>query len=104
MRRQYAMIGIKNELIFQTAKIIIIYCNLHCTYPHLVLYITCLHFMHHLSGGITINSRQKWLFFPLCVYKVTLCIVDHSSLKRTLDWTETSEFTADISPFDSQLV
>ena len=45
--------------------LIIIYYNLHCTYPNLVLYIACLHFIHQLSGGITIISRQKWLFFPL---------------------------------------
>ena len=69
-------------------------CNLHCTYPNLVLYIVCLLVVtHHLSGGITIIPASSSPFPASCTYKVTLqCTVDHNSLKRALDWAETSEF------------
>ncbi len=50
---------------------------------------------------------QKSIFSTaFCMYKVTLlCIVDHNSLMRALDWAKTSViFTPDIGPSDSQLV
>ena len=46
------------------------------------------------SGGTTIIPARSSSFFPaFCMYKVTLpCTLDHNSLKRALDWAETSEF------------
>ena len=65
-----------------------------CTHPP--AFSTCTHAYYHTSpsGGTTIiPARSSPLFPPFCMYKVTLpCTLDHYSLKRALDWAETSEF------------
>ena len=57
---------------------------------------TCTHAYYYTSpsGGTTIiPTRSSPLFPAFCTYKVTLpCTLDHYSLKRALDWAETSEF------------
>ena len=69
-----------------------------------------MHAYYHTSpsGGTTIIPARSSppFFLPFCTYKVTLpCTLDHYSLKRALDWAETSEFfTLNIGPFDSRLV
>ena len=56
---------------------------------------------HPNSGTTIIPAKSSPLFPPFCTYKVTLpCTLDHYSLKRALDWAETSEF----QPFDYRLV
>ena len=48
---------------------------------------------HHLLAAPPSSPPEVVpLFPPFCTYKVTLpCTLDHYSLKRTLDWAETSE-------------
>ena len=50
---------------------------------------------HHLPAAPPSSPPEVVpLFPPFCTYKVTLpCTLDHYSLKRALDWAETSEFS-----------
>ena len=70
---------------------------------------TCTHAYYHTSpsGGTTIIPARSSPPFPaFCTYKVTLpCTLDHYSLRRALEWAETSEFfTLNIGPFPASVV
>ena len=94
-------------LIFPLIIILYTYHTLHS--PTLIQYMHAYSTYYYTSpsGDTTIiPARSSPLFPPFCTYKVTLpCTLDHYSLKRALDWAETSEFfTLNIGPCDSRLV
>ena len=48
---------------------------------------------YHLLAALQLFPPKVVLFPTFCAYKFTLpCTLDHNSLKKALDWAETSEF------------